>query len=128
MRFKEAILKAMSGEKIRKAGWHEYLYLYYKHMDGILRHQNDNIVINELLVNYIALDKHCWEIYEEEDNWNISDKYGLDRPNNHYADITRADVKKLKRKILDDLLSSLNDTNPRAYKEVSIVLEKRFGF
>ena len=68
--FEQAVEWMKEGKKVRLRSWGENVYIYND--GGMIKHSTERIreTFSFFLTYFIATD---WEIYKEEDNWNLAD-------------------------------------------------------
>ena len=119
MKFNEAIEEMKKGKKVRRSSWEKY---YTCGEFGFVFNSDKEHV----LLNLNDLESTDWEIYEEEDNWNLWEEWG-EGPKYTFrnSDLGR-DIKTLKENILEDM-KILNDEEFN-YVNIEHILDERFGF
>ena len=126
--FKQAIEWMKEGRKVRINSWAKGIYLKQEldtssfKLGEII---NENGERNYFMIGWY--DSTKWEIYEEEDDWKLTD---FNNYNGHsdFEEYTIDTVKILKEKILEDIYAAFGWLEDETLQEFDKILDKRFGF
>ena len=115
--FTQAIQWLKKGKKVRRSYWCDDDYIFSTNEYSTVKDKNNN----KTDFNLAWFEAPDWELYEEKDDWNweYSTAHSLQNA---------IDVKTLKEKIIEDLISKGYTTNGIFDEDISQILDNRFGF
>jgi len=129
MKFMEAVKAMKEGKKVRRKKWgvgiaihpHNDVFCYYKCNDGS---SSGNSISD--------VEATDWEIYEEQDTWNLADKELYDGLGKSLKRFSKEDFKMFIQKVKEDILKECRSYTKDAHIEINAVkvqsiLDKRAG-
>ena len=122
--FKEAVKLMKEGKKVRREHWRYINNFALYEEPGVGLVFNNNRFSDKLTIKDI--EAKDWEVYKEEDDWNLKNFEGFNEYEKAYAS---SDIILLKEKIIADIeaddYSFIGKSGKTRIKEI---LDERFGF
>lgn len=129
MNFMEAVKAMKQGKKVRRKNSdaiHSFI-LFNDNKEGrLIWNYKQNNVINERL--YLEdIEATDWEIYEEEDNWNLADTLQIPHKNLDIKYFKLIDIKTFIQKVKEDIMDKDGDEFRIDKRDAHKIIDKRSG-